>query len=240
MSSDGVTAHWYAESAEASDDSPVLAQPVVDTRRASAFVPFSIELEGDYSQLHGELSKLLADAKNQLEAQAFLDGLAANNSPVGILASAGGLSNTQRVQTAGVAAFAIADNYSLKAALPPRFIGNAAVVAAPATFDTIYRQAGGGSTEPQVMRDRGGDWIGIPKAEWSNMATGTVTGTRTMILADWQEAFIIVDRVGMTVEVVQHLVGANHRPSGQRGLFAFWRVGSGVLVANAARFLEIK
>lgn len=240
VSSDGVTAHWYAEAAEASDDSPVLAQPVVITRRASAFIPFSIELEEDYATLAGELSRLLSDAKDQLEAQAFLDGLAANNAPVGVLASTGGLAAAQRVQTATVATFAIADNYALKAALPPRFIAGASVVASPATFDTIYRQAGGGSTEPQVMPDRGGAWLGIPAREWSNMATGTTTGTKTMILGDWQTGYIIVDRVGMRVELVPHLVGSNFRPTGQRGLFAHWRVGASVLVPNALRYCEVK
>ena len=72
------------------------------------------------------------------------------------------------------------------------------------------------------------------------MATGTTTGAKIAILADWQTAFIVVDRVGMRIELVPHLVGTNRRPTGQRGLFAYWRVGSGVLAANAARYLEVK
>jgi predicted phage gp36 major capsid-like protein len=45
----------------------------------------------------------------------------------------------------------------------------------------------------------------------------------------------------MTVELVPHLfaTGAN-RPSGSRGLFAYWRVGAAVINAAAARFLQIK
>jgi HK97 family phage major capsid protein len=241
ISSDGVVAHWYAESAEASDDTPTLAGPVVYTRRASAFVPFSIELEADYSGgLQTELGKLLTDAKDVLEAQAFVDGLAANNAPVGILASTGGLGTTQRIQTAGSAAFAVGDNYLLKAALPARFIGTATIVGAPAFFDAVYRQAGGGSTEPQVMPDRGGQWIGVNKAEWSNLTYATTTGSNIAILASWKDAYVVVDRVGMAVELVPHIVGTNHRPVGQRGLFAYWRVGAGVLMANAARYLQVK
>jgi predicted phage gp36 major capsid-like protein len=36
---------------------------------------------------------------------------------------------------------------------------------------------------------------------------------------------------------VPHLFGANRRPTGQRGLYAFWRNNSKVLVDNAFRVL---
>jgi HK97 family phage major capsid protein len=240
VSSDGVTAHWYAEAAEVSDDTPTLAQPTATIRRASAFVPFSIEVGEDYVGLQQELARLISDAKDLLEAQAFLDGLAANNSPIGILAATGGLTTSQRIQTAGVAAFAVGDNYLLKSGAAPRFLGNATIVGAPAFFDAVYRQAGGGSTEPQVLPDRGGQWLGINKAEWSNMTYATTTGTSIAILADWQNAYVIVDRVGMSIELIPHLLGATRRPSGQRGLFAYWRVGASPLVPNAARYLNVK
>jgi predicted phage gp36 major capsid-like protein len=48
---------------------------------------------------------------------------------------------------------------------------------------------------------------------------------------------VIVDRVGLSVEVIPHLVGTNHRPTGQRGLYAYWRNGSKVVDANAFRAL---
>ena len=46
-----------------------------------------------------------------------------------------------------------------------------------------------------------------------------------------------MDRIGLSVEVIPHLVGTNHRPTGQRGLYAYWRNGAGVLSANAFRVL---
>lgn len=81
------------------------------------------------------------DARDLLEAQACLDGLAANNSPIGILASTGGLSTSQRIQTATAATVAIGDNYALKSGAAPRFIPNATIVGSPAFFDATYRQA---------------------------------------------------------------------------------------------------
>src|SRR5262245_16720400 len=64
VSSDGVIAHWYAEAAEVSDDSPTLAQPTVTIRRASIFVPFSIEVGEDYVGLQVELGRLMSEAED--------------------------------------------------------------------------------------------------------------------------------------------------------------------------------
>jgi hypothetical protein len=50
----------------------VLAQPSVDTAKAFAFVPFSIEIGQDWTSLHAEVARLFADAKDVLEATAFL------------------------------------------------------------------------------------------------------------------------------------------------------------------------
>jgi hypothetical protein len=80
-----------------------------------------------------------------------------------------GQTTTQRVQTATAATFAIGDNYLVKQGLGPRFIANATVAAHPARFDSIYRMAGRGSTEPPVLPTREGAWLGLPKIEWSTM-----------------------------------------------------------------------
>ncbi len=42
----------------------------------------------------------------------------------------------------------------------------------------------------------------------------------------------------MTAEIVSHLFGATHRPTGERGLFAYWRSGSKTVVPEALRYLE--
>ena len=47
----------------------------------------------------------------------------------------------------------------------------------------------------------------------------------------------IVDRVGLTVDVIPHLFGANRRPTGERGIYAYWRNGAKVTDANAFRAL---
>jgi HK97 family phage major capsid protein len=239
VTSEGVTAHFVAEATEASDDSPTLAQPAIHVERAQAFVPFSIEVGQDYVGLQAELTKLLADAKDVLEAEKFLSGAGhGSNEPEGLLTA---LTNTQRVQTAAEKVIAITDIYALKQALPPRFAVDAEWAAAEATYDAIYRLVGGGNTtEPKLMDSRDGLLLRRPTVAWSTMSTALTTSKqKPLIIGDFDE-FRIVDRIGMSVELVPHLFGANRRPTGQRGLYAYWRTGSGVLVPNAFRWLEVK
>jgi HK97 family phage major capsid protein len=74
VTSDGVVAQYQAEAAEAIDNAPVLAQPVLVAQRATSFVPFSFELGDDWSSVAEELATLIADAKDVLEATKFLTG----------------------------------------------------------------------------------------------------------------------------------------------------------------------
>jgi len=86
-----------------------------------------------------------------------------------------------------------------------------------------------------------GKFLNFPLRPWNNMLTATTTtGTNIALFADFQSAFAIVDRIGLEVELVPMIVGTNHRPTGTRGVYAYWRVGSGLLVEAAARFLQVK
>jgi HK97 family phage major capsid protein len=49
----------------------------------------------------------------------------------------------------------------------------------------------------------------------------------TVLSGDFRQ-YIIVDRLGTTVELVPHLLGANRRPTGERGFLLHWRAGGDV------------
>jgi len=237
VSSAGVVASYDPESAEVSDDSPTLAQPTIDTNRGTAFVPYSMELGMDWATLSQELGKLIADARDVLDATEFLSG-SSTNGPAGILT---GLTTSQRVQTASTAAYAVADPWTLKNAIPPRFIANRAFAAAPGTWDVTYRFVGTNSTEPvQFDAGRGGTFLGRPRLEWSTMSTGATSGTKIMLAGDFFAGFTIADRLGLSVSVVPFLFGPNRRPTGESGLFAMWMTGTKVVVPEALRYLEAK
>ena len=136
---------------------------------------------------------------------------------------------------------AVADHYSLKAAVPARFLANLTWAAHQSQWDRTYRLTPVGSTtEPQMLVSRDSNMLGRPKIEWSTMINVSTAGSKLIIAGDFQAAFTIADRIGMTVELIPHLFGAaqGNLPTGQRGLFAYWRTGSKVVVPEALRYLE--
>jgi HK97 family phage major capsid protein len=242
VSADTPASTYAAELTEVGDGSPTLAQPVATTQKGQSFIPFSIEIGQDWSGLQEQLLKLLADGRDILDNTKFLSGTGTAE-PVGLFASSGGLTTSQRIQTALTGTFGISDSYGLREGLAgSRFFANANFMAHPTTFDAMYRMVGGGNTtEPLPMpQGRGGPYVGSPKLEWNAMATGTTTGTKIVILGDWS-GYVIADRIGAQVELVSHLFGSASRyPIGARGLYFYWRTGTCVLKPNAFRYLEMK
>jgi HK97 family phage major capsid protein len=89
-----------------------------------------------------------------------------------------------------------------------------------------------------MLVSRDGNILGRPKVEWSTMANVSTAGSKLIIAGDFRAGFTIADRIGMQVELIPHLFGGSQRPTGQRGLFAYWRTGSKVVVPEALRYLE--
>lgn len=169
----------------------------------------------------------------------FYNGLAANNSPIRVLATTGGLVAGERIASGGASTIVTAGLYSFIRAVPARFSTNSTLVANASTLDAIYRLTPSGSTtEPQVMPTREGPVLNVPQREWSSLPN-VGTGAKVAVVGDWKSGYVIVDRVGMSIELVPHLLGSNRRPSASRGLFAWWRVGASVLAANALRYMEV-
>ena len=243
VTADQVTAHYRVEATEVQDDSPTLVQPVVHPMRGDAIVPISIEVEQDYPTLVNELGTLLSDARDNLDATMMVSGVPGSNQPTGVLSigQTGSLTTTQRVLSAATGSLALADVWSLKAQVQPRFIENGSIIANTAILDTTYRFVGGGSTEPPLMPTRDGPVVGLRQASSSAMATTTTSNSRVMVAGDFKAGYLIGDRLGFSVELVPHLFGASSRfPTGQRGVLAIWRTGAAVVVPNALRYLEIK
>jgi HK97 family phage major capsid protein len=247
VSADAPTASYDPEAQEVSDDSPVLAQPVINVATGRAFVPFSFELYQDWGGgvgggIQEELTSLLQQSRDILDATKFLLG-SGTNEPVGVLTigTTGALTTTQRIQTNTSATYAVADVYKLKQAVFATVFGpNSTWVMHPTLLDSTYRFVPAASaTEPSLMPDgRGGDIVGIPKREMTTLVTTTTTASKIAILGDWS-GVAICDRIGSTVEFVPNLFGASGRPTGQRGLLLWWRSGTGVIAPNKLRYLEV-
>lgn len=244
LTSAGITVTRKGETDEASDDSPSFAQPVVDTSRADGFVPFSIALEASWNELRDELTMMLSEAKADEEATSFVTGAGTalttgGTLPQGILTALSATTTTY-VVVAGTGTLALPDLRKVKSSLPERFRGNTHWLAA----DTFFDQADAlitQTTREDIAQSSGDMLLSKPKHQASAMPDyATTSNANLAIYGNFQRGFIIVDRIGMNVELVPTLFGSSGRPTGQRGIFAYWFNGSKALVPSAFRLLRQK
>ncbi len=82
--------------------------------------------------------------------------------------------------------------------------------------------------------------LGRPVVESSSMDGTYGSGDNyNLVVGDFSN-YVIYERIGMTVEYVPHLFATgNNRPSGQRGIYAYWRVGADSVNDNAFRILNV-
>lgn len=234
VTSTGVTAAYEAESTEVAESTATLVQPTISTEKAHVFVPFTIEIGQDWSGIEASLAEAFADAKDALEANKFILGTGTNE-PFGVLT---GTTNT--VNAASGQTFTLANLYALRAALPPRyrprarFVGDLLIADRVRQFDTVGSSAA--IWVDSLQDDNAARLLGKPFHEASEMPDTPSTGTKFLLYGDFNR-YKIVDRVGMTTEYIPTLFGANRRPTGQRGLYCYWRNGAKVIDANAFRAL---
>lgn len=245
VSSDGVSVAYEAEATEVADGAPTLAQPSIDVEKAQVFVRYSIEVEQDWAGMRGELAQMIQDAKDVKEANKFAVGAGhGTHEPHGVIAAATGIDST-----AALATLALADLDKVDDNLEPRFEPKAVWVANKAFYNKIreltnqnfdlwmplmdgIQKRGNGST--------GRTLLGYEAYRCSEISSAVGTSTsKVAILGDFSY-MVIVDRIGMSLEVVQHLMGANGRPTGERGLYGYFRNSSDIVSSAAFRVLEIQ
>ncbi|MGW1492569.1 phage major capsid protein [Streptomyces sp. NPDC002402] len=242
VSSGAVSWSWDAEAAEVSDDTTTFAQPTVPVHKAAGFVPISIEALEDEANVTQEVARLLAFGKDTLEAAAFATG-SGSGQPTGLVTALVGTSSEVDVTTAET--FAAADIYKLDNALPARYRANASWVANRAIYNLIrqFDTGGGAQMWERIGADVPPMLMGRPALESEDMdgAWNTAATANNYILAFGDlSAYVIADRVGMTVEFIPHLFATgNNRPSGSRGWYAYYRVGADVVNDGAIRLLDL-
>lgn len=253
VTASAVVASYAPEGTEAGDNTPSLAQPDVFVERAQTFIPYSIEIGMDWTGLQAGMAKLIGDAKDVLEGNKFTLGAGHGSSePSGLLVGA-----TSTVAAGGSAAFAIGDLYNLEQNLPPRFRPRGQWFANRYVYNLI-RQFGVSASEAlwqplmnptvgplgiglannpfELGGNLGTRLLGYGANEVSDMPATISTGSKILAIGD-PNYYLIVDRIGMTIEAIPHLFGSNRRPTGQRGMYAYWRNTATVVDPNAWRVL---
>ena len=241
ISTSGVSAAYGAEAVQVGDSTATIAQPSIDVEKGHVWVAASIEITQDWSNLASELVRLFGDAKDDLEASKFTLGHgSASTEPGGVVYQVGAVT-ASRVAATTTSAYGLVDVYNTQQALPPRYRPNASWMA-NLNYINRTRQFGTANNYHGFLTDLAGDspgqLLGKPWYEASHMASALTTGADVLLYGDFSR-FYIVDRIGMSVEFVPHVFGANNRPTGQRGWYCYWRNGSGVVDANAFAQLRL-
>jgi HK97 family phage major capsid protein len=238
VTSAGVTAEWKTEAAQASDATPATAPAAIPVYFGDAYVPFSFEVQTDGLDFENQLALLLMDAADQLQATAFTTGSGVGQ-PTGFVTALAGTSSEKAIVGTY---FEDEDVVGLQNSLPARFQARAQWMAALPTINHIaaMETANGNLRFPNISD---GMLCQRPLNECSNMASWddvrAATSPDNYILAygAWDN-FVIVDRIGTTLEIIPNVVGANGRPTGERGAFMWFRTGSDVAVPEAFRILN--
>jgi HK97 family phage major capsid protein len=235
VTSAGVNAAWLAEGTAVTDGSPTVGNIAITPQKAAAWVFGSYEVleDTDFGQ---QLPRLLSDAKDRLEENAFAVGAGSGGVPQGVITGA-----TTTISTATTLVVAIGDIYATQAALPPRFrnapgtswAANVAQINRTRQLDT----AGGASFWTNLGKGAPETLLGAPIYESSSMDPALAASTKLMVFGDFGQYYVI-DRVGVSL-IYEPLVKdqTTALPSGRAGWFMFWRVGAQVAVPNAFRVL---
>lgn len=238
VTSAGATAEWLAEAAEAADGSPTLDDVPIPVHKGSSWVPFTYEVGMDAVNFATEVGKVMRDSVANLEAAAFTTG-SGTGQPKGIITALDG--SASEVAPTTPETFAAADVYRLIESLPARFRGNAKWMANLTVLNLIdeFETSNGSKRFAELGADKLLRRDVVENSDMDGSWNVAATADNFILLVGDFDHFVIVDRIGTTVELVPHLMGANRRPTGQRGFHAWFRTGSDATTVNAFRVLNL-
>ena len=248
VSSAGVTWAFQTEGAIVSDNSPTLAQPTVSVHMARGWLPFSIEVQGDYPGFADEMATLLASGYDELLASKLMTG-SGTGEPGGLITRLDATAGSEiLVTTAGTLGSGDIDR--AWEGLPDRFKGRSSWLTSYGVSDQIAALStlNAGSIAYQTV-----DLTGVvqtvrtrPLYPTSYGFTSRLSGTshqNSAVVGDFNN-YLIAQRAGMNIELVPMLFqqvtagSGTAAPTGQRGWFSWGRVGGDTLVNDAFRLIN--
>lgn len=242
LSSAGVSWSFKAEAAPAADNSPTIAQPEVPTHRADGFIPFSIEIGMDWPGFAEQMSGLLAEGYDELLADKLTTGSSGAGEPNGLVTALDALTNPANIELGTAGVISAPDIYGLWNQLPQKYRRRSTTAWLSSTdVQNTIRQLG--TTDPNFTVDITQEAIprlfGREYPMNDFMADDPAgTGTQPLLVVGDFKGYLVAQRAGMTVEFIPQLFDVtNNRPTGQRGWFAWARVGAGVVNPQAFRLL---
>lgn len=236
LTSAGISVSRGAEAAAVTPSAVAFGQPSVTVQSVKAEIQFSIESDEDWPRLQAEMARVLQDAKDAEEVTSFTNGTGATVNPEGVIY---GLDATSDVGTDSDG-LSIDDPNRIAGRLPDRYEPNARWMAHRAVFLEVERLArAAGFNEPPIAAGAQPTLLGYPRHNNSAMTSDfTTSGNDIMLFGDFQN-FLIVDKIGLSVEVDPHVRNGDGAWTGTRALLAHWRNSSVILVDNAFRLMKV-
>lgn len=252
LTSTAVTATRTTEAAAATEQGPTFARPEVIVKRVHATVTYSHEMGQDRPDLASELARLFAEAKDTEEESEFATGDGSTVHPIGVFAAHGTSGMYTHVDTAASNTLAIGDLYNVEAGLPIRHRPNAVWMMGRKTLrdiqalETTGGQLFGGQYYNSVSYpgnaasgNTGLRLLNYPVFEVPSAPTALTDNYMIAWLGD-PKSFVIVDRVGMSIELIPNMLDATTGlPTGQRGVYAIWRNSAKPLNTDGGRLLAV-
>ena len=238
VSSADMAFSWDAEAAEVSDDATTFANIDITAHKASGFIPYSIESGQDIPNFTTLVGTLMAEGHSNLEATAMATGTGSGQ-PFGIVTA----KTATALPSYAADTFDLGEVYKLPDTLGDRFDANASWVANKAIYSLIrqFDTAGGAGLWERLGAGVPSELLGYPVYKASGMDSSITGGAENyvLILGDFSN-YWIANRIGFSVEAIPHLFATgNNRPSGQRGLYAYWRVGADSVNDSAFEMLNV-
>jgi len=244
LTSTAVTATRATEATVMVEQGPTLGQPSIQPTKVQGQITYSYETGEDRPDLGAEFARLIYEAKDTEEEAIFAhgvgDALAPLTNPIGVFANATGTVGAfTPLATTGDGVFAIGDVDRTYAALPLRHRSSAVwmmgreILGAVQGFETtggrlfgatVGYPAVGTQNIPDNSGDTGLRLLGRPVYESASGKTLADLAGKPLLVFFNPSQYVIVDRVGMTVEFIPNLLSAGTiLASGQRALVFHYR-----------------
>lgn len=240
ITSAGATAEWKAEAAQAGDGTPTAAPAEIPVHASDVDAEFSYEVAQDGPDFVNQLVRVMVDALDNLWATAYTTGTGTGQ-PQGIVTGLAGTAS--EITGGGTEALDSGDPYKLQDGLGARFSANAVFMSHIATANAFRQmETTNGALMFPELRQNPAMLLGKRWHENSHM-DGVINpdmaeANRVLLYGDVRQGFVIVDRVGTSVEFLPGY-GEDMRPTATRHAFLFARTGSGVVVPEALRLLNV-
>jgi HK97 family phage major capsid protein len=226
-----------AEGAEVSEDTSTYTQPSITMEKPQAWIDYTIEVGQDYPGWAAETGRLINHGYRTIVATQAAIGTGVSPETTGIFV---GASTTLDVGTDNT--FVATDVDATYAAVPEDFRSNGSWVM-DVSVENAIRAFGSGTATSRFTVDQTADGItllnGKPVilSDHAPTLAAATDASKHLVFGD-MEYFVIGQRLGMTMTAVDVVFGSNQRPTGKSGLYAYARMGTGVI--NTAAFRTLK